>query len=117
MTNTLQRLKELEAKASTGPWKATKIATNPMGVRFTQIAHSLSIAYPEEKTDDGTIELIIELRNSISKLLAFIEAFDDWNAKRFDDWDRKRNGHITVSSKAWDDVERARKALDEEEPK
>lgn len=82
--NLIDRLKELEAKAKAVPYQPGNIDER------TDTAESFDFAYA--------------LQDAWPKLLAFVEAFDKWN-KFVGPEDRHEFG--------WDEVEKARKALDQ----
>lgn len=77
----IERLKELEAKATPGLWAS--IEQYGVGLQINRY-----IRYWPSGTDqfyDGKadVKLIAEMRNALPKLLAFVEAFDEWNGLRY----------------------------------
>lgn len=69
--STIERLKELEAKATPGPWDSHDGAWN--GSSVSTLNRNKYVIFTVEKYSDA--ELIAEMRNSISKILALVEAF------------------------------------------
>jgi hypothetical protein len=63
--NTLDRLKELHEKATPGPWEATDLGD----VRISNGGIHL-----DTECDKENAQLIAEMRNNISKLLAVVDA-------------------------------------------
>lgn len=73
----IQRLKELEAKATPRPWGWSKaygtgFIYGPEGKAAGNIACALDY---NEKQDS---QLVVEMRNQIHKLIAFVDAYDHW---------------------------------------
>lgn len=64
--STIERLKELEAKATPGPWHADVPDQRIVSEKGKVVDYAFH---------DADLELIAEMRNNIAKLLAVVEAF------------------------------------------
>lgn len=106
--NLIDRLKELEAKASPGKWEACYgrevWSCGPNGGHLTQICEQIS----QYCNPENNLAFIAELRNALPKLLAFVEAYDEMSAASLTAF-----GDVDFSE-LLAKVEKARKALEQE---
>lgn len=103
----IDRLKELEASATPGPWRADlgnwdieQIDPRNEICIFDPMSRDI---HPENKRVHSycDMEFIVEMRNALPKLLAFVQAYDD---------SRQKCGQLDFF---WA-MDKARKALDQE---
>ena len=114
----LERLKQLEADATPGPWKYAEDTYSPNyrihGVTFAQFS------VPD-------VKLITEMRNTLPKLLAVVEAFkqlhntatesgrEDPSGHDFMDGARVTWERVSVDPDTWVEAKQALAALEKED--
>lgn len=99
MTDRITRLKELEAKATPGPWVSR---VGQAGICNKYLDESIIDGAERDVMKPENVRLIVELRNALPKLLAFVTAWDDCQTVTANRAEKMR---VLLS---------ARKALDEE---
>jgi hypothetical protein len=74
MSIMLERLKELEAKATPAPWVSR---VGQAGICNKYLDESIIDGEERDGMKPENVRLIIEMRNVLPKLLAFVTAWDD----------------------------------------
>jgi len=101
----IDRLKELDAKATPGPWQSVEYGVHSRKKAIAGRGFGPLIDNHVCDTvicDQSDAELIAASRNALPKLLAFVEAYDDWE---------ENGGFYAQPGERLSD---ARRALDEE---
>ena len=74
--NALERLKELEAKATPGPWESVDFGVHSERVAIAGRGFLVNDEVDSVYCHQSDADLIAEMRNALPKLLAVVEAAD-----------------------------------------
>lgn len=122
--NLIERLKELDAKATPGPWDAehryvgckkneNRIDKLQEGVNCGLGGYIIQSPDPDRgQLNAMDLAFIVEMRNALPKLLAFVKAYDWWLELFMEDAreDLPDDGSLELAVKCLDET---RKALEE----
>ena len=85
-------LKKADAKASAGPWRASRNRHGDGYVTKVADPHFLYLLECDELNDEASpiqdASLIVLLRNAVPEIVAVLEALDDWRRHPAGEWNQ-----------------------------